>query len=278
MTNRFFCFALSVAAVVSGTGCASLGHRGTRSASSASGAGYRGTVTFTNRSALRVCTIEALFQQSHYARVDRELATGASATFEAPENLTALFVTECGSNRVLFGRSPRTQGAARLSGLQHGAIALYDVGAAPASAADHHALAADPEAMADWHASVATTWYRAPSDAMNSAAARDEAMTALRSYSQGRGDRDTFLSLRILSQEWNIERNRTTQAILARSFTAAVTARLPSGYCQAYGATFYQTYTGAGFDTRIQSRGSSANLRIPCTVAEWAATQADWAH
>lgn len=275
LSTRFVFVAM---ATLAASGCISLNRRGARTAASSGSAGYRGTVTFTNRSALRVCTFEALFQNSQYVRVDRELATGASATFEATENLTGFFVTECGGQRTLFGRSPRVQGAGQLRGLQHGAIALYDPGAAPATASDHHALAAEPEPMAAWHSSISTIWYRAPSDSMNAAATRAEAFTALRTYSQGRGDRDTFLTLRVLSQDWNIERNRLTQAIVARSFTAAVTARMPSGFCQAYGATFFQNYVGADFETPIRSRGSSMNIRIPCTVAEWAASQSDWAH
>ncbi len=273
--NRSILFACSLSLFASG--CISFGSRRARTASHASAAGYRGPVTFTNRSALRVCTVEALFQGNHYVRVDRELGAGASATFEAPENLTNLWVTECGGARTLFGRSPRVQGAARLAGLTHGAIALYDPGAAPADGGDHHAIAADPEPMAAWHASIATIWYRAPSDAMNGASVRDESMAALRAYSQGRGDRDTFLTLRVLSQEWNIERNNL-QVVVARSFTAAVTARMPQGYCQAYGATLYQPAVGSGFEPRIRSRGSSMNIRIPCTLAEWAATQGEWAH
>ena len=288
MNHRPVRLALSLALVVISLGCGSMiaDLKARADAGGAKGGskaavepGYRGTVKFANSSALRVWAIEAIMGKKQYVRVDKELAPGASTTFEAPELLVYFFVTECGSARMLFGRSPNEKPLpARLHDLKHGAIALYDAGAAPAAPTDHHATAASPQDMADWHTKLWTIWVSGARDTLNEKALRDEALAALRAFFKSRNSVGVALTLRIISADWDINRYKATKVIMSRSFQSSIIERMPDGHCQALGATFWQVYDGTNYSKVLQSDGASMNVLVPCTAADWAATQVAWAH
>ena len=159
-----------------------------------------------------------------------------------------------------------------------GAIALYDAGAAPAAPTDHHAIAAAPQDMADFHAQTWKIWAKVAGDALNEKPLRDEALAALRAFLKAKSSVGVTLTLRILSPDWFISRHNVTKEIVSRTLLATVIERMPDGRCQALGASFFQAYDGTNYSKVLQSTGAGMNVLVPCTVADWAVTQVAWAH
>ncbi len=250
---------------------------GAASGDAAPGGPYHGTVTFENQTSTPVCRIEGN-DGRRYLDEHVEIAPGASGTFELTDRLSQIWVIGC-DGRVLFGGpnpSLTQSSSANIGELTVGTIALAE--AAGAEDASRRTLIVEARDADAYLEGVIDGLLRSHSDAMNDRAFRDEAFAAL--IEGGRAHRwpETFVALRMTSSDWDVVRHRTSGVILRRVATGVAIARFESGLCQATPVTFVQEHDGSRFSSSTRFGDIGGNHRVPCAIAEAAASSPHWSH
>ncbi|UJR80205.1 hypothetical protein [Sandaracinus amylolyticus] len=239
---------------------------------------HRGEVTLENQTSSAICRIETNDGQG-YGDTRVEIAPGASGTFAVQTELTHLWAIGCDGRVVFGGPNPSlTQpGTAYIGTLRAGTIALAE--SAPESdAPDRRVLHAEPLTADAYLDGIVRGLLTSHSDAMNQRALRDTAFRALQEGAAGRRWPETFLALRLTSSDWETIRHRHTGIILRRAMGGVAIARFPSGLCQATPVSFVQEHDGRDFAGAIRFADIGGNHRVPCAIAEHAASHADWSH
>jgi hypothetical protein len=96
----------------------------------------------------------------------------------------------------------------------------------------------------------------------------DDAMSVLRTYADGRGYVETFLTLEVVSADWSVGRHRATGIVTNRSINAIVIARFPDGHCMQYAGSFFQEAVGDDFADQLTTQGLGGGVRVPCEMAD----------
>lgn len=273
--SLFSSTALTLALALAAQGCGLFANYGRgRPTTPASAAGYRGTVTFVNQSGAQICRIEALHSRPAAVDLTVSLTHGQSATFEARGDISRLAVSECGTNRVLFG-VPSRDAVNPLSKLTMGRVVLYARGQAPANASDHHALEAAPMDYADWWRTEQRWYSRNPEARMQNEALATEFLQTVRAHAAAQRWTEEFRAFQIVSADWEIMRHRNTGVILRRRLMGVGMAKFPDAHCQSQAFFVTQEYDGSDYSSQLRFAGVANNVAVPCALTEWFAQQPD---
>lgn len=261
-----------IAMAMASQGCIFGSGRGANSPSQPSG--YQGTITLANQSGANICRVEVL--QSAPSAVDMEvnLAPGQSTTFEARGEIRRVAISECETNRVLFGVPSRdVQWSFR--GFQSARVVLYAAGQAPASAGDHQALEVSPTDYADWWRTELRWFTRDPDARMRDESLSTEFAQTVRAHAASERWTEEFRAFQILSSDWDILRNRRTGIVTGRRLMGVGMSKFPDGHCQAQAFFVQQAHDGSDFVSNLRFGGVSSNVAVPCALTEWFAQQPD---
>lgn len=246
--------------------------------------GYVGEVTLENRSGVEICRVEHDGGPSSRETVDQPLrvANGASATFRIESTLSRIWILDCAGG-VVFGRpnpSLTESSSAHIGTLRAPTITVLASGSAPvALSAERHTLIAEPMSLADYLRGTVAALAPRSSDEMNAdRALRAQAFEALRVGGAERRYIETFLSLRLTSNEWAILRHRRTGIVTGRALNGVALARFPDGHCQATPVSFSQQHDGSSFSGSLRFMGIGGNHYLPCAIAEGSTRDPAWAH
>jgi hypothetical protein len=96
----------------------------------------------------------------------------------------------------------------------------------------------------------------------------NDALAALRQYSQSRGNPETYLTLEVVSADWSVMRHNLTGIVTGRSVGAVVIARFPDGRCLQYGTSMRQEYVGGDFASAMTTNGTGGGVPLPCEAVD----------
>lgn len=271
--------ALTLPATALLLGCSSMFGGGQAASSTPSApTAHHGEVTFVNASSHAVCRLELQTADAPRAVLDRSVAPGASTTFPIGTDLRGICVVGCGDTGLLYGPPPSasTQGCT-IDTLVQSRIELHDAGAGATTDASRLVLNATPTSLDASVDQVVERLTPAPSAAMNGM--REAGMAALREYARQRRYPERWLALRVVSNDWTVQRHRATGVVTGRTATGLAFARFEhsDGHCQATAVNLVQVHDGSDFVETVTANGLGGPLFVPCSVAEHAAGRADYA-
>lgn len=96
----------------------------------------------------------------------------------------------------------------------------------------------------------------------------NDALAALRQYSQSRGNPETYLTLEVVSADWSVMRHNVTGIVTGRSVGAVVIARFPDGRCLQYGTSIRQEYVGGDFASAMTTNGTGGGAGLRCETVD----------
>ena len=267
---------LALASAAALDGCATMGR-----SSSSSSSGYRGTVTVTNQSGLRVCVVDPDAHIERHAMISEELAEGASATFVADRNIEHLQVMECGTNRLLYGDMLAYMNEQqRHSGpIQSGQITLLAPGASPASGGDAWTIPlvpVDVETALRNYGTACMSRRSVPEGYtfMQDEALAGEGITLLNAATRAAGWTERYTFAAIISSDWAPiqERRMGTEGwsmvTIGRRLTLMAGARHQTGSCSMRGQDLVQPFDGESATGETRLGGIGPVFQIPCALLD----------
>lgn len=233
-------------------------------ASTSSGATkeYTGPVTFKNATTREVCEVQAPGAKP----VRQKLAPGATVALPTEGRFDRVWVTACSEDALVAGTA--TTARAMFEALTAPTLALRDEGAAAADG--EQGIPVGAEAFEAAYKEIASHLVK-PWSPGTMAALAPESLSALRGYAAGRGYKEKYLSLELLSADWELNRDARTKALKYRWITGVAFAEFPVGKCLMYPVSFMQAAEGDGFSKTITSNGAGGGFEVPCSLARWAA-------
>lgn len=268
--------AVAVTSAAALDGCATLGRSGSSGRS-----GYRGPLTITNQSGLRVCAVDPYTVVERHPHVSEEIAPGASATIAAERNIDRFQVMECETNRLLFGDplaflNERQMHEGPIAG---GQITLLAPEAGGGSGDNGWSFALQPldtdEALR--HYGVACMSRRSVPEGyafMQDAEVAGAAVTLLNAATRARGWTERYTFAAVVSDDWAPiqERRMGTQGwsmvTVGRRVTVMAGARHQTGYCSMRGQDVRQAYDGSEATSPLVLGGIGPVFQIPCTLLD----------
>ncbi len=284
MNNSSLRFALSAAVALTSAavldGCATMGRSGSSGSS-----GYRGTLTITNQTGLRVCAVDPYTVVERHPHVSEEIAPGASTTIAAERDINRFQVMECETNRLLFGDplaflNERQMHQGPIGG---GQINLLAPGASGETGDNGWSFAMQPldtdEALR--HFGVACMSRRGVPDGytfMQNEEAASAAITQLNAAVRAQGWTERYTFAAVVSDDWvPIQERRLTSegpamVTVGRRVTVMAGARHDTGYCSMRGQDVRQAYDGSEATSPLVLGGIGPVFQIPCTLLDAAAS------
>lgn len=257
-----------------------LGACAVRGRGSSSASGYRGEVTVTNQSGLRVCLVEPDSRVEAHPSVTTEIAPGASATFEAQSNFTHVQVLECGTNRLLYG-DPWAYLQDRQSHGEPlaGRITLLPPGSPAPSGGSGWQIPLEPIDHETFvrHVAIAATARRDVPDGyafLQDASLAAEGLRLMGEAVRRAGWRERFTTAILASDGWSpvTERRRGpmgwTDVVVARRLWAVFGGRYPSGRCGVRGQELRQPWDGESEQGPVQLGGIGDVVQVPCALLD----------
>lgn len=261
-------------------GCATMGRSGSSESS-----GYRGTLTITNQSGLRVCSVDPYTQIERHPHLSDALAPGASASIAAERDINRFQVMECDTNRLLFGDplaylNDRQMHAGPIAG---GQITLLAPNASGGSTDGGWAFALAPidAETALQHYGVACMSRRGVPDGYTFMQDRDlagEGITLLNAATRAAGWTERYTFAAVVSNEWTpIQERRTgsmgwSMVTVGRRVTMMAGARHETGYCSMRGQDLVQPFDGSDTTGPTRLGGIGPVFQIPCALLDAAAS------
>ena len=253
-----------------------------RSSGSSSSAGYRGTVTVTNASGLRVCAVEPDVRiERHPAMMIRtEIAPGASATLTAERDFIRVQITECGTNRLLYGDphaylNDRQTHQAPVAGQ----ITLLPPGAAAPSGASGWQIPLEPIDLetATLHFASAVMSQRSLPEGyqfLHDAGVAGEGLALMRTAARRAGWTEQHTLAMVVSSQWQPITERRVGAVgwsnvtVGRRVTLMIGAHHQTGLCSVRGQDVRQAFDGESPQGPLQLGGIGNVEQIPCAVLD----------
>lgn len=275
-TNTFFRVASIVAATLGSQGCI-FGRGPGPNSSPSQPSGYQGTVTLVNQSGANICRVEVLHSGPGAVDSEVNVAPGQSTSFEARGEIRRVAISECETNRVLFG-APSRDVQWSFRGFQSGRVVLYAAGQAPPSASDHQALEVSATEYSDWWRTELRWFARNPDTRMRDEELATEFLRTVRAHAAAERWTEEFRAFQILSDDWEILRNQRTGIVTGRRLMGVGLSKFPDGHCQAQAFFVQQSHDGSDFVSNLRFAGVANNVAVPCALTEWFAAQPDVVH
>ena len=274
---------VGLAAAASLEACASLG--GTGSSSSSSSSGYRGTVTVTNQSGLRVCSFEPDAHIERHGQISTEIAPGASATFTADRDIIRFEAMECGTNRLLFGDplAYMNDHQTHQGPMAGGHVTLLAPGASADAGDGGWSFAVEPldPERALRHFGIACMSRRGVPDGyafMQDANLAREGITLLNAATRAAGWTERYTFAAVVSDDWTPITERRmgsmgwSMVTVGRRVTMMAGARHQTGACSMRGHDLVQPFDGQSVTGTTRLGGLGPVFQIPCALLDAAAT------
>ncbi|MFO0624425.1 MAG: hypothetical protein U0325_02320 [Polyangiales bacterium] len=261
-----------------------------RGASTSTPSGYRGEVTVTNQSGLRVCLVEPDSRVEAHPSIAREIAPGASATFVAERNLTHVQVLECETNRLLYGdpwaylqdRQTHPEPLA-------GRITLLPPGSAAPAGGTGWQIPLEPIDGPTFvrHVAIAATARRDVPDGytfLEDASLAADGLRLMREAVRRAGWTENFTTALLASDGWSpvTERRRGplgwTDVVVARRLWAVFGGRYATGRCAVRGQELRQPWDGESEQGPTQLGGIGDVVQVPCALLDVLAAAPGAAH
>lgn len=240
---------------------------------------YRGAVTVTNQSGLRVCAVEPYVMGERHPTVATEIAPGASATFNAERDFNRVQVLECGSNRLLYGDplaflNERQMHAAPLAGR----ITLLPPGGT-AAGGEGWSIPLDPvdvETAARRFGVACMSTRGVPDDYrfMDDADLAAQGLSLISAEATRAGWTERYSYARVVSRDWAPVQQRRVGAVgwsmvtVARRVTVMFGAHHGTGMCLVRGRDLQQGFDGESPTGPVQLGGIGPVYQIPCPLLD----------
>lgn len=270
---------LSISLVVAAQGCIS-GRGGGSSGSS--GGGYTGTVSVENRSQLNICTLSTTQGSERQTEQTVTLGPGQTVTFQAERAVSRIMLTECSTNRLLYGTGlGYLNDRERLGGgdaLTVSKIVLLDPDANGGVSGDTLSIALSPkdanDALRDTFFAVMAQRQDDERTFMADSDLASQLLTLLRNGARRQGWREQFQSAVITWADWGVIRERRqgtesfTMVPVARELSFVAGARWPDGHCTLQSFSARQGFDGESATGELGFGGIGAQLQIPCVLLD----------
>ncbi|MBL8685500.1 MAG: hypothetical protein JNK05_40365 [Myxococcales bacterium] len=277
MKNHRLLLAISLF-VAGAQGCISMRGGGS---SGSSGSGFTGTVSVENRSQLSICSLSTTQGGDRGTEQAVTLGPGQTVTFQAERPVSRILLTECSTNRLLYGTGlGYLNDRERLGGelLTVSKIVLLDPGANGGVAGDTLSIALAPrdanDALRDTFFAVMAQRQDDERTFMADSDLASQLLTLLQSSARRQGWREQFQSAVITWQDWGVVRERRqgtesfTMVPVARELSFVAGARWPDGHCTAQSFSARQAFDGENATGELGFGGIGAQLQIPCVLLD----------
>lgn len=267
-----------VAASALGLGACAL--RNSTGSGPSSASGYRGEVTVTNQSGLRVCLVDPDTRVEPHPSAATELAAGASATFNAERNFNHVQVLECGTNRLLYG-DPWAYLHDRQTHNEplNGRITLLPPGSAAPAGGTGWQIPLEPVDPATFvrHVALAATARQDVPDSyvfLQDASLAADGLRLMGEAVRRAGWSERFTTALVASDAWSpvTERRRGpmgwTDVVVARRVWAVFGGRWSASRCGVRGQELRQPWDGDSEQGPVQLGGIGDVVQVPCAMID----------
>ncbi len=277
-------FTTRFAAFISTTITLGLALHGCRTGQGSGGGGtdFRGTVTVTNQSGLRVCSVEPDVHLERFPAmaINTELAPGASATFSADTNFNRVQIMECETNRLLYG-DPQAYLNDRQTNQSSvaGQITLLAPGESAPSGGTGWFLPLEPLDVADAtrHFAVAAMSVRNVPEGytfMQDAELAGRTLGQMQTETTRRGWTERYTFAMVIGSDWrNVMDRRVVNGtqvdlVVARAIWVMLGAHHSTGHCSIRGQEAQQPFDGDTTQGESQLGGIGNVEQIPCSLLD----------